>query len=290
MRDLEAPVVAGAGLVVLGVLWLLRNLGVIATLPIGPVLLITLGAFVLLTALREWPEQRTRTEARVWEAATASGGGPSGATAAGSQPGQETQLLSLPVDGAVRARLILNHGAGTLRIRAGAPDGPLYELRTDGPAEQRLHRSGDRVDITLRPSEVASQISRAAPVVWDLLLSPAVLLDLEIRTGAAKVDADLAGLTVERCTVKSGASDLVLALPDRGWTRTTVSAGAADVRIRVPDGVAATIRNRSALASVHIDEHRFPRSNGVHRSVDFDSADVRAEIELEGGVASFQVR
>jgi hypothetical protein len=60
--------------------------------------------------------------------------------------------------------------------------------------------------------------------------------------------------------------------------------------VRVPDGVAASVRTRSALASVNVNPARFPRTNGVYRSADYDTARARADIDIEGGLASFSVQ
>jgi hypothetical protein len=97
-------------------------------------------------------------------------------------------------------------------------------------------------------------------------------------------------VTVCSLILRTGASDTRLVLPDHGRTHTEISAGAADVQITVPPGVEAAVRNRSALAGFTIDERRFPRVDGGYRSPGYDVAEDRADIEIEGGVASFSMR
>lgn len=90
--------------------------------------------------------------------------------------------------------------------------------------------------------------------------------------------------------LKTGASDVDVDLPAHGPCSVRISAGAADVHVRVPPGMPAAIRNRSAIAGFSIDQERFPRVNGTYRSADYDTATDRADIDIEGGVASFTVR
>jgi hypothetical protein len=62
------------------------------------------------------------------------------------------------------------------------------------------------------------------------------------------------------------------------------------VNVQVPDGVAARIRIKGGMASRNIDESRFPRVGDEFRSPGYDTADDRADIDIQGGAGSFTVR
>jgi hypothetical protein len=259
---MSARLLVGAGLVTIGAVWLVNNLGLLRTdIPIAPVVLILVGTAAVLTATRPAASPTTASES-----------------------------AELALDGAPRARLVLNHGAGTLRVAAGARDGLLYAGRFAGGVQQEIRRNGDRLEVRLQPSPGDSWLWRRTPITWDLGLAPDVPIDLEIHTGASRLELDLTGVAVASLVLKTGASDVRLVLPDHGRTSTEISAGAADVRITVPPGVAASVRNRSALAGFSVDETRFPRANGGYRSMDYDTAEDRADIDIDGGVASFSIR
>ena len=83
-----------------------------------------------------------------------------------------------------------------------------------------------------------------------------------------------------------------LRLPERaGFTRAEVHAGAASIKIYVPQGVAARINVKSGLSGINIDSMRFPPAgNGFYQSADYASAANRAEIYIETGVGSIDVR
>jgi hypothetical protein len=82
-----------------------------------------------------------------------------------------------------------------------------------------------------------------------------------------------------------------MTLPARaGKIRVKVASGAASVMLRVPEGVAARISVESGLAGISIDQNRFPRSAGGYQSPDFDRAENSADIRIETGVGSVEVR
>ena len=124
---------------------------------------------------------------------------------------------------------------------------------------------------------------------WDLMVSPEVALDLDIRAGAADLDLDLTHLNVRRVFVGAGASQIRIRLSDTGRTHIEIEAGAADVEIAVPQGVAARIDNDSFLNSTIVDSDRFPESNGEYRSPDYFTAENRVDIEIGAGAASVTV-
>jgi uncharacterized membrane protein YhdT len=124
---------------------------------------------------------------------------------------------------------------------------------------------------------------------WDLMVSPDVALDLEIRAGAADLDLDLTHLNVRRLVVGAAASQIRIRLPAAGQTRVEIEAGAADIEITVPQGVAARIENDSFLNFTSIDSRRFPESGGEHRSPDYSTAENRVDIEIGAGAASVTV-
>ena len=128
---------------------------------------------------------------------------------------------------------------------------------------------------------------------WDLMVSPDVALDLEIKAGAADLDLDLTHLNVRRLIVGAAASQIRIRLPAAGIadmiTHVEIEAGAADIEITVPQGVAARIDSDSFLNFTSIDSSRFPESGGEHRSPDYSTAENRVDIEIGAGAASVTV-
>ena len=102
---------------------------------------------------------------------------------------------------------------------------------------------------------------------------------------------DLADLRVTDLRVETGASSTKVTLPTQaGHTRVDIQAGAASVSLRIPPGVAARIRATGGVASIDVDQSRFPRSGGVYQSVDYDTAANKAEIDVRMGAGSVDIR
>jgi hypothetical protein len=50
------------------------------------------------------------------------------------------------------------------------------------------------------------------------------------------------------------------------------------------------VRFEGGLASIDVDQNRFPRAGGVYRSPDYDTAQNKVDIEVKAGVGSLDVR
>ena len=251
-------------LIGIGVLLLLDNLGILPGSVWGyvwPAALIFLGASLLLSRAR--------------------------------QPEPVEDALTL--EGARSALVALKHGAGELNVRGGAPAELLYTGAFAGGVDKRLDRQGDRVSVTLS-ARTPDWFQWPGPMfgtnglTWDVRLNDGVPLAVSVESGASASRLDLAGTQVTDLTIKTGASSTVVVLPAHaGRMRARVSAGAASVDITVPPGVAARIRGMVGVGSLDVDQRRFPRGERGYESLDFETAENRVELDVEGGVGSVRV-
>jgi hypothetical protein len=319
-RDMErrrvprGSILFGLVLIGIGVVLLLRSLDVVPeTVRVWPILLLAVGLWILLVRLTGWwghfggfaaplvllaiggmlvlrDAGAIDPDVAVWPVVLiAVGLGILLEAALGRRERERgrTTSVSVPLDAEARsARLVIRHGAGRLRMAAGAGSGMLIEGTVAGEVTPEVRREDGRMEVTLRPERGWGH----APIEWDLGLTGDVPLALELRTGADETILDLSGLVVEDLSVETGASKTEVVLPSRGRCRVRVKAGAASVVMTVPTQTAARIRSRTGLASVEVDEGRFPSSPEGWTSPTFDAADDRVEIDLEGGAASFTVR
>jgi hypothetical protein len=246
-----APVV----LVGLGTFFLLRDAEVVDSEFLVPGLLIVAGLFVIVGATRN--------------------------------RSVKTETINISRSGASRARVRIDHGGGELRTGSLPSGSALICSGIAGGVEQRVNRSGDLVDVSLRqtPGGWAKSLRKE----FRLDLSPDIDLELDLRTGASDSKLNLGDLLVSTLQIKTGASSTEVWAPRRGQTRATVEAGAAGVTFLIPDGVAARISADTGLAEVKVDTRRFPQGGGVYESLDFSTAIDRVELRIKGGVASFTV-
>lgn len=209
----------------------------------------------------------------------------------GAAEGEEVRI---PVEDANSARVRVKHGAGRLRVTGVATSGVLAEGTFTGGLDVRSRRREDELDLEISP--------RGFPYVlapwhwgrqglgWSFRLSGEIPLSLAFETGASETRLDLSELRVTDLRLETGASSVNVTLPaSAGHTRVRVQAGAASVSLRVPPDVAARMRFEGALASVTVDQDRFPRTERIYQSPDYDTAQNKVDIEVEAGIGSIRV-
>jgi hypothetical protein len=211
--------------------------------------------------------------------------------------GMEMEEGSVDLGTAQSASVTVKHGAGRLSLSGSAEAGKLVSGSFANGLDARVKDSGGRLQVVLQPH------SRAFPDVffpgawvsggglaWDFSLTKAIPLDLVFEIGAVDAHLDLTELNVKDLVVKTGASSTEIKLPGAaGSTRFKVEAGAASLDITVPQGVAARIEAEAGLASVKVDEGRFPKGNGIYQSPEYESAENKVDIRIETGMASIEI-
>jgi hypothetical protein len=253
----------GVLILLLGCLFLLDSLGVISInlgMIIFPLFIIAVGIWIL------WGTASKKT--------------------------LETQHATVQLQGANRARVRIRHGAGRLHLKAGNAGGDLIVGDFGGGLDKNVIRSDDLLDVTLSlPARIFLPIWQPGNRLdWELALAPDVPIELELETGAGETSLDLSGLHVMRLRMNSGASSNRVTLPEcAGFTQVEFRTGAASLDIRIPEGVAARIRASGGLASILIDNNRFPRSGKVHQSLDYDTAANKIDVLVETGVGSVNI-
>jgi hypothetical protein len=257
----------GVVLLFIGLLLLLNNLGIIAVNVWGAVwavVLIALGLGVL------------------WSIVIGSGA-------------VEGEAVTIPLEGASSARVRVKHGAGRLYVSGDAAPHALVEGTFSSGLDYQARRRGEELDIEMSPRGfpffMAPWNWGREGFGWTFSLNSAIPLALLFETGASDTRLDLSELRVTDLRLQTGASSVQMTLPAyAGHTRTYIEAGAASVSIRVPADVAAQVRFEGGLASVDVDQDRFPRAGGVYRSADYDTAQNKVDIEVKAGVGSVDVR
>jgi hypothetical protein len=259
----------GTTIILIGVLLLISN---ILDIDIGrliwPLLLIAAGAWIL------------------WGIVA----GPRGTE------GFETEEATIPLEGATKAHIRMNHGAGRLSVNSGAGAGELAAGSFRGGLDYQKTRDGDTINVTMG---VRAPMQRfASPwswgpgrsLDWSVNLNDTIPISLDLQTGANEARVDLTDLQITELQLQTGASSTRITLPaNAGHTKATIRSGAASVSVRVPAGVAARIQAQSGLAEVRVDRTRFPRMGSVYQSEDYATAANKVDIDIETGVGSVDV-
>ena len=209
----------------------------------------------------------------------------------------QTEVTSVPLEGAQQANVRIHHGAGRLTINGSAAPDTLAQGSFGGGLDYRKSASGNGVNLDMRPRWDSHVIfgfpwmwPNQGSLDWNVAFSPNIPLSLRLETGAGESRVNLSDMRVVNVDVETGASSTDLTLPSNaGMTRVKVEAGAASVNIHIPGGVAAQIHTQSGVSSISIDQTRFPRQGSVYLSPDYATATNKADIDIEVGVGSVRI-
>ncbi len=204
---------------------------------------------------------------------------------------------SIALDGASRAKVVVKHGAGRLRVDGSAAEGMLVSGTFVNGLDARLTKLDDSLDVIMKPqSPIFPDVIlpwnwvSGQGLSWDFGFAREVQLDLTFETGAGEGRLDLEELQVRRLALKTGASSTDLTLPARaGQTDVKVEAGAASVKIRVPENAALQLETESGLASINVDLNRFPRGGNGYQSPGYETAENRIFVRIETGLGSIEI-
>ncbi|TMD14709.1 MAG: hypothetical protein E6I27_03320 [Chloroflexi bacterium] len=252
----------GGALVIVGVLFLLANLGVLNNINwdvVWPVLLIALGVWLIV--------------ARV---------GPGGASADVDS--------AEPRDGLEKAKLEVAVGAGRLEVRSAALDEQLYRVHIDhagAPPEIRL----DRGTGTVRISQRVDWFMGARRLHIDARLADAIPWEVSCSTGAIRGDFDLSSAALTGFTCRTGASQVSMALgAPKGTVPVRVEGGALTVHVTRPVGAAIQVQASGGAVQLRTDG---ARQDGLGtrswRSEGYDAAPDRYDVTVSGGALNVDI-
>ena len=202
----------------------------------------------------------------------------------------KSEIVAVDLQGAREMSVRIGHGAGQLRVGAGAASGKALEGECTDNVRVQSSLTGDRLEVRVSGDVVYVPFAwDRRGLDWNLRLSKEVPFSLELETGANQSTVDLRDLRVTALKLQTGASSTDITLPAAGILTAEIQMGAAEVKVRIPQGMAARIRSRSGLADVSVDTNRFPHANGIYESTDFGSSPNRVDITVEAGVGKVSI-
>ena len=205
---------------------------------------------------------------------------------------EKYEYTSIDLEGATRAKIRINHGAGHLNINSGAKKGDLLAYSSMGTIQQYIRRDNEMLDVRLSPgSDIIPLVGLAEGFNWDFQLSKEIPLSLILETGASQTHANLSDLNITDLKISTGASTssiILPSIPER--SDISINAGVASLNIQIPSNVYARIRVKDGLTSLTIDKDRFSRIDAnTYQSQGYDLGTHRTEIKIEAGVGSISI-
>jgi hypothetical protein len=207
--------------------------------------------------------------------------------------GEKTEYLTIPLQGATRAKIRINHGAGSLNINSGTKDGELLTCSSMGTVQQYSSLVNGILEVRLSPgADIVPLVGLGEGFNWDLQLINRIPLSLILETGASQTYANLSDLNIPDLKLSTGASTTTIVLSSIAESsNVSINAGVASMNIQVPENVSARIRVKDGLTSLSINKDRFPRVDAnTYQSQDYSYGIKRTEIKIEAGLGSITIQ
>ncbi|MEK6221138.1 MAG: DUF5668 domain-containing protein, partial [Chloroflexota bacterium] len=289
-------------LIGLGVLFLLGNMGVIqddvwlVLFRIWPLILVAVGLDILFG-------RRTG----IWQGifllfilALFAGGGwlvrQSDVVWSGEQ---HTKTISQRLGGADEADVEIDFGVGELTINALSNTTDLVQGKLDLNENETLSQKFEIVSGTAHldissegtefyPSWLFDGDKRSQSRVWQIDITDAVPVDLEINTGVGVSEIDLTGMQIGSLNVSAGVGETNVTLPDTGKFETHISGGVGKLVVYVPANIAVKIFVNSGLGNTTVSGN-YQRSGSAYVSADYDNAVDKIDLFVSGGIGEVRI-
>lgn len=203
----------------------------------------------------------------------------------------ETRTVAL--QGAERVEVGLDMGAGELQLRA-ADQEPLLEAAFEFNRERLrpevdYRRFGERGILRVRESSRRRIRLGTTRNRWDLRLSGAVPIDLDINLGAGKSRLDLVGLKLRRVDIDMGVGEMELDLRGRheeGF-RVKIDGGVGSGRIELPTEAGVRVKVDGGIGSVNA--QGLIKQGDAYVNDAYGRSQVSIEVDINAGIGSIDL-
>jgi hypothetical protein len=204
----------------------------------------------------------------------------------------EYSTQTLEPDSSERVRVILNMGAGELRIA----DTPQKLLRADfsynvpsWKPEVTYKTTGGIGDLKIRQPGTAHTYIGNTKYRWDLQLSNKVPIDLELHFGAGQARLDLASLQLRGVEVNMGVGELDMDLrgPVKHSYNVTIHGGVGQATVRLPVEAAIYAEAHGGIGSINV--RGLQKRGDYWTSESWEKSENRIRVEVHGGIGEIRL-
>ena len=206
---------------------------------------------------------------------------------------ESTQEMSQMLDSLVtRVDLKLEAAAGDFRMNEAIPEDKMLTFRKTGNIGNYSMTSRDDsskrfVELKIIESNVRMK-NRGNKVVLGLSTYPTWDFDLDI--GAATIDFDLSNYKVGKLDIDGGACSVKIKLGEASdHTDVDIEAGAASIELLIPTGAGAELKTETALTSRNFQGFTKVKS-GLYRTENFETSNQKIMIDIDAAVSSISIK
>lgn len=155
-----------------------------------------------------------------------------------------------------------------------------FELDTLGNVANLLYELDDENIKIFRNDKLMNYLS--------VKLNPNPIWDIDLRLGAAKLNCDLSAFKVASLNLETGAATSKLKFGNiQKDVNVYIEMGAAKLKILVPKEFGCRIEGEMVLVAK--DFNGFKKTNDLYVTEDYDKAEGKININIDGGVSSVEV-
>lgn len=205
-----------------------------------------------------------------------------------------SRTLQVNLENASTGVINLKPGTGKLEVQGGTEDGMLIQgsvpqADTDNYTQEVSFR-GEQVDLKLEnPAAIfVRNPGSFERWTWSINLTEAIPLDLNIDMGAGRVNADLEQVLLNQLQVDLGVGTAFLELPTTGSYSVQVDGGIGRIQIDVPEATGVRIEADTGLVIVNMPDS-YRRQGDLYLSPDYESSEQKVQIRIDLGIGTVEV-
>jgi hypothetical protein len=202
----------------------------------------------------------------------------------------DKQTLHATYENTPNALLKLNAGAGHFMLRETTENHlALFEKEGNiGRYSMKTRTSGDIQVINFGLENDHIRIGDNTTNRVRILLNPEPVWSLELNIGAAELDFDLSPFCVSNLDLNGGASDIDIKIGHAcKETKIDVDAGVSSLILRIPKESGARLDVSAFLVGKSLDG--FTKEGGYYQTDNFEDADNKIFINIDTAISSFEI-
>lgn len=122
----------------------------------------------------------------------------------------------------------------------------------------------------------------------DLKLNKDIIYDIMIETGATTIDYNLSKFKVEKFTVKSGASDIKMVVPQYN-SDINIDSGVSKINIAIPQDVGVRIYLDTGLSMKDFADNIKRQNGNIYISENYSDSEYKADININAGLSQINI-
>ena len=202
-----------------------------------------------------------------------------------------TQTFNIPFEDTVNTAILnLEAAAGSFKINESSDNLISFRRRGNSSEYSYILKTTDSIsEIDIEMENASVNLGDKHKNTVSLALNNYPVWDVHLETGAAEVDFDLTDYKIQNLDIDGGAASIKIKMGNKSEeTHLTIEAGASSITIKIPEESGCKLNLESVLSGKNI--KGFEKTDrGKYRTKNFEEASNKIYIDAEAAVSSFTI-